>query len=72
MRKVTNISIPEGMDQKINKAVEEHNFASKSEFFRHLFRKWQEDQVLRGVEESRKEIKDGKGKVLEDVNELDE
>ncbi len=71
MRKIINISFPEEVDKKIEEAVKENSFASKSEFFRYLFRRWQESKVLEEIEESRREIKEGKGKVLKDVNELD-
>ena len=44
MRKVINISAPKEMDKKIDQAVKKHNFTSKSEFFRYLFRRWEEEK----------------------------
>ena len=52
------------MVTQVRRAVKEGNYASVSEFFRNLIRTWQEDKVLNEINESRKEIKAGKGKVL--------
>lgn len=71
MRKIINISLPEEIDKKVEEAVKESSFASKSEFFRYLFRRWQENKLLEEIEESRREIREGKGRVLKDVNDLD-
>ncbi len=71
MRKIINISFPEEVDKKIEEAVEENSLASKSEFFRYLFRRWQENKMLEEIEESRREIREGRGRVLKDVSELD-
>ncbi len=72
MRKVINISFPEEINKKIEEAVQENSFNSKSEFFRYLFRRWEEEKALQEIKESRKEIKEGKGKILKDVSELDD
>ncbi len=72
MRKIINISFPEEINKKIEEAVEENSFNSKSEFFRYLFRRWEEEKALQEIEESRKEIKEGKGKILKNVSELDD
>ncbi len=70
MRKITNISIPEGMDTKIDQAVKENNFASKSEFFRHLFRKWEEEKELKELQKSIQEADEGKTKTLKSLKDL--
>lgn len=67
MREVINISLPETMAKTVKKAVKSGDFASTSEFFRHLIRKWQEDIILNEVEKSRKEISSGAGKKLKSL-----
>jgi Arc/MetJ-type ribon-helix-helix transcriptional regulator len=70
MRKIANISIPKGMDKKINQAVKENNFASKSEFFRYLFRKWEENKEIEELQKSLKEVEQGKTKTLKSLKDL--
>lgn len=70
MREVINISLPSKMAQTVKKAVNEGNFMSTSEFFRKLLRDWQEGKLLRELEESRREIAAGKGKVLRSLKSL--
>ncbi len=70
MREVINISLPSKMAKTVKKAVDEGNFMSTSEFFRELLRNWQEGKLLRGLEESRREIAAGKGKVLRSLKSL--
>ena len=70
MREVINISLPPKMAKTVKKAVDEGNFMSTSEFFRELLRDWQEGKLLRGLEESRRVIAAGKGKVLRSLKSL--
>lgn len=70
MRAVINISLPAKMAKTVKRAVDEGNFMSTSEFFRELLRDWQAGQLLRGLEESRREIASGKGKVLRSLKNL--
>ncbi len=70
MRQVINISLPSKMAKTVKRAVNEGNFMSTSEFFRELLRDWQEGKLLRELEESRREIAAGKGKVLRSLKSL--
>jgi len=70
MREVLNISLPKFIYESVEREVEKGGFASKSEFFRHLFRLWQEDKILKEVSTSRKEIASGKGKKLTSLKSL--
>lgn len=70
MREVINISLPSKMAKTVKKAVDEGNFMSTSEFFRELLRNWQEGKLLRDLEESRRELAAGKGKVLRSLKSL--
>jgi len=64
MREVINISLPSLMAKTVKTAVKTGNYASTSEFFRHLLRDWQEGRLLAELNESRMERASGKGKVL--------
>ena len=70
MREVINISLPSKMAKTVKKAVDEGNFMSTSEFFRELLRDWQEGKLLHELEESRREIIAGQGKVLRSLKGL--
>ena len=70
MRKVINISLPNELKTEVDKAVKSGNYATKSEFFRNLFRLWQEEQLLKGLRESQREITQGLGKKLRSLKEL--
>lgn len=70
MRSVVNISLPKQMADVIDKNVASGKYASKSEFFRSLLRSWMEDKLVADVEESRKELKAGKGKLLRSLGDL--
>jgi len=70
MRKVINISLPEKLEEDVNKEIKKGNYASKSEFFRALLRDWQAGQLLLDVNKSRNEIKSGRGNVLISLKDL--
>jgi len=70
MRNIVNISLPVELNQEVEKAVKSGNFATKSEFFRHLLRLWKEEQALRSLRESQREIAGGKGKTLKSLKDL--
>ncbi|MBU1033085.1 MAG: ribbon-helix-helix domain-containing protein [Patescibacteria group bacterium] len=70
MRQVINISLPPKTVTAVKKAVKEGNFISTSEFFRSLLRDWQEGKLLNNLDESRRAIKAGKGKVLNSLKDL--
>ncbi len=70
MREVINISLPSPMAKTVKTAVKTGDYASTSEFFRHLLRDWQEGKLLAELNESRMEIATGKGKVLSSLKAL--
>ncbi len=62
-----NISLPLELSNVVEKTVAQGSFASKSEFFRHILRLW---IVSQDLENSRKELSRGKGKVLRSLKDL--
>lgn len=71
MRRVINISLPSELAKFVEKTIKTGQYATKSEFFRSLLRDWMERKLLKEIEESRKEITSGKGKVLKSFKDLD-
>jgi len=72
MRNIVTISLPKQLDEQIEKEVKDGRFASKSEFIRSLIRLWQEEQVLKDLRQSKKEIAAGLGKELKSLKDCDE
>ncbi len=70
MRKVLNISLPAELKNEVDKAVKSEQYATRSEFFRYLLRLWKEEQILKELKKSQKEITEGKGKVLKSLKSL--
>jgi Arc/MetJ-type ribon-helix-helix transcriptional regulator len=70
MREVINISLPAPLVKTVKNAVKKGNYASTSEFFRHLLRNWQEEKILGELNESKIEIAAGKGKTLKSLKNL--
>lgn len=70
MRSIVNISLPAQLNTVVEKEVATGKYASKSEFFRNLLRQWMEGRLLMEIEESRKELQKGKGKLLKSLADL--
>jgi len=70
MRQVINISLPSTMSDAVKTAVHDGHYVSTSEFFRDLLRSWMQDKLLIDIEEGRKEISAGTGKVLRSLKDL--
>lgn len=70
MREIINISLPSQLATNVRKAVKQGDYISTSEFFRDLLRDWQAGKLLSELNESRDEIKAGKGKTLKSLKEL--
>ena len=70
MRSIVNISLPAQLNSVVEAELVSGNYASKSEFFRTLLRSWMETKVAKELEESRRELKAGKGKVLKSLADL--
>jgi len=69
-RNIINISLPPEMASQVKKEVASGRYASVSEFFRDLLRRYHEDQLLRDLKISQKEMKQGKGKILRSLKDL--
>ena len=65
-----NISLPEPMAILIEQAVASGKYSTKSEFFRSLVRDWSEKRLAIELNESRDEMKKGKGKLLKSLRDL--
>lgn len=70
MRSIINISLPEKMAKVVEESVKKEHFSTKNEFFRMLLRLWMEGKLAEELEESRKEIRRGKGKLLKSLKDL--
>ncbi len=70
MRNIINISLPEPMVKIVKREVRQGSYASVSEFIRDTIRSWMEEKQLRELNESRKEMAEGKGKVLRSLRDL--
>ena len=70
MRNVINISLPQPLTTIVDKEIKSGKFASRSEFIRHLLRLWTENKLHSELEESRREISQGRGKLLKSLKDL--
>ena len=70
MRNIVNISMPADMVKIAKKEVSSGNFATTSEFFRHLLRLWNTHQLAEDLKADRKVFKAGKGKPLRSLRDL--
>ena len=70
MRSIINISLPEGMEKMVNESIKKERYSTKSEFFRMLIRLWMQGKLVAELEESRKEIRSGKAKLLRSLKDL--
>lgn len=71
MRAILNISLPKPMVEEIEAEVSLGNFATKSEFFRHVLRFWKEEKLLRELNKGKAEIRAGKGVYLKSLADLE-
>ena len=67
MRNVINISLPPELTKRVQREVKTGNYASVSEFFRHLLRT---HELAKELEKSRREFEAGKGKILRSLKDL--
>lgn len=70
MRSIVNISLPSQLNLVVEKELSNGHYSSKSEFFRSLLRLWMERKLAEEIEESRKELKAGRGKLLKSLSDL--
>ena len=67
MRNIINISLPQELVKRVRKEVKTKNYASTSEFFRHLLRI---HELAEELKRSRREFEAGKGKILHSLKDL--
>lgn len=70
MRNILNISLPEEMVRTVREEVRAGQFASTSEFFRHLVREWRTTRFGRELRSRRKDFEAGHGRVLRSLKQL--
>lgn len=70
MRSIINISLPSSLATIVGKNVVDGHYASTSEFFRNLLRLWLDGKLAEELEESRVELRRGRGKVLRSLKDL--
>ena len=70
MRAIVNISLPTQLNSVVEKEISKGHFSSKSEFFRNLLRLWLEGRLASDLEESRRELIAGRGKILKSLADL--
>lgn len=70
MRQAITISLPKQMIKTVKEEIKSGKFSSTSEFFRHLLREWEEEQLLADLRQSEREFAAGKGKVLRSLRDL--
>ena len=70
MRNIINISLPEEMVKQVKKEVRSGEFATTSEFFRHLLRLWNTHRLAAELKDDRKQFDAGKGKKLRSLRDL--
>lgn len=70
MREVINISLPKSMADQIRLEVKKNDYASVSEFIRHLIRSWNTQKLALELENDQKEFKKGKSKELKSLKDL--
>ena len=71
MRQVINLSLPAPLVKAVRREVKNGDYASTSEFFRHLLRLWNTKQLAEEIRRARLEFKAGKGKILRSFADLD-
>lgn len=71
MRDIINISLSKELTKELERAVKNGKYSSKSEFLRELIReRIEEDDLVKRVRISQKEIEQGMGKVLRSLRDL--
>ena len=71
MRTVINISLPYQLSSIVEEEVAKGKYASKSEFFRDLLRSYMEVKLAKELEESSRELREGRGKLLKSLADLE-
>lgn len=67
MRNIINISLPQELTKRVKEEVKTGNYASVSEFFRHLLRI---HNLAKELKNRKKKFETGQGKVLRSLKDL--
>ena len=70
MREIINISLPKTMAREIKNEVKKGNFASTSEFIRHIIRFYNTEKLARKLNKGRNIFEAGKRKELKSLENL--
>ena len=70
MREIINISLPSSMAKLLKKEVREGQYASTSEFIRHLIREHNTNKLAQALHRDRKSFEKGKGNKLNSLKDL--
>ena len=71
MRTIINISLPKELSKVVDAAVKHGKFATKSEFFRKLIRRWEEEKLAEEFMKNRIDFEAGKsGTLLRSLKDL--
>lgn len=70
MRNIITISLPEKAVREIKREVKRGNYASTSEFFRHILRSRNTLKLAQELKERRREFEAGKGKALRSLKDF--
>jgi len=70
MREVINVSLPKAMADQVRLEVKNNDYASVSEFIRHLIRSWNTQKLVLELTNDREEFKKGKAKELKSLKDL--
>jgi Arc/MetJ-type ribon-helix-helix transcriptional regulator len=70
MRSILNISLPTTLADIVKKEVKKGNFASTSEFFRHLLRLWNDNKLSYELKKSERDFANGNFKTLKSLKDL--
>ncbi len=70
MRNIINISLPPKLAGQVRREVQAGNYASTSEFFRHLLRSKNTMELAKELKERRKEFEAGVSKTLRSLKDL--
>ena len=70
MRTVVNLSLPPETANQIKREVKAGNFASTSEFMRHLIRLWNTQKLASDFQKERRAFRKGRCKVLKSLKDL--
>ena len=67
MRKILNVSLPKATYDFVAEQTKKKKFSTKSEFIRHLLRRYEAKLLLAEIKQAREDMKSGKGRPIEEL-----